>query len=184
MTTWLRLSRQSINSNEKASYRGRLTNLVSTRCTVAKLVDECMKAKRADGASKHYLEDISSRLSRFAIDSTVRAYRLLQSCPAAGICDRQSGGAHRKGADKERSARHPHRHRDRSPSWSCFEIRFHHRWSWRKQKPSCIPEPTAGMRAERSDNTHATTLTTMIAEPKSKLPKPRRQRNQQKIKEK
>ena len=52
-----------------------------------------------------------------------------------------------------------------------------------KSRPG-IPEPTAGMRAERSDNTHATTLTTMIAEPKSKLPKPRRQRNQQKIKEK
>ena len=178
MTTWLRLSRQSINSNEKASYRGRLTNLVSTRCTVAKLVDECMKAKRADGASKHYLEDISSRLSRFAIDSTVRAYRLLQSCPAAGICDRQS---------RERTAKA--RTKSEVPgiltiteigrlleaaSKSDFVIDDP---EGNKSRPG-IPEPTAGMRAERSDNTHATTLTTMIAEPKSKLPKPRRQRNQ------
>ncbi len=35
-------------------------------CTVPELVKQLIAAKRADGASKRYLEDLSSRLNRFA----------------------------------------------------------------------------------------------------------------------
>ena len=35
-------------------------------CTAAKLVDELLKVKEADGASKRYLDDLRSRLTRFS----------------------------------------------------------------------------------------------------------------------
>src|SRR2546429_7385680 len=37
-------------------------------CNAAQLVDELVAAKKADGASKRYLEDLDSRLKRFAKD--------------------------------------------------------------------------------------------------------------------
>jgi integrase len=39
---------------------------VNNTCTAAQLVDELLKVKEADGASSRYLQDLSSRLGRFA----------------------------------------------------------------------------------------------------------------------